>query len=661
MDSGAQAEVNKISHNAPATPSNPWGGLTRVNASESSPTAVVGGSAVGRASRAPGSGRGDSFNAAVGNVGAAAIGAERGSQPDWLAQSTASRQQYLGSTLASAAERRNGNLSSLDTATLPPGSNKANMQESPVSLSYSQFPQSAVVNQLSPQQLGGLGSASQSQQSRSFSTGAVGSIGSERRAVNASIPDGTSSVRSSRPPSPAMSASIQSLQSSILPSTTTQLPAFPQNPKLHSNEAEPSNNLSSIPQVVSQSSNNELESAFDAMLRSSVLFQEMLGRVAILEGHVHTLLMHALPANLSSQSQPNGIPSNGSFLPAPGMTAQFDGLPARSPSVVSSSANLFLPNTPGARNHNHFASSQSGQITNIQHSMTEPSTPTTDKDVIRQLSVQLSALGNNVAQLMSQQSALGTGLPGSTAGQTNTTAVVNGSWPYESPNHTQPQQHHGHGLPPHLIGRPNLSGHRAASYEVSRNNMHPRGLSASTAAYGEERDIGRGVGPGASKRGPHHLHAPTPMGMGSRRHSADVVDNMHAAAEGPAGQIAAGGVAGHGNQSLIGKWETLGVSGDLLRAIVKYGIGPPSKIQMKAIPCVLSSQDIVAQASAIQERIQCYVSDRARLENPVKLTHSSLRSFLLFSTFITISPSLPCTSLARVPSCQHSRPRAFRS
>ncbi|SCV72108.1 BQ2448_4802 [Microbotryum intermedium] len=59
--------------------------------------------------------------------------------------------------------------------------------------------------------------------------------------------------------------------------------------------------------------------------------------------------------------------------------------------------------------------------------------------------------------------------------------------------------------------------------------------------------------------------------------------------------------------SLGSKWDALGVGNELFRAIAKYGLGPPTKIQAKAIPCVLRSQDIVAQAPAIQERIQCYV------------------------------------------------------
>ncbi|GAA6028238.1 hypothetical protein JCM8097_006933 [Rhodosporidiobolus ruineniae] len=72
--------------------------------------------------------------------------------------------------------------------------------------------------------------------------------------------------------------------------------------------------------------------------------------------------------------------------------------------------------------------------------------------------------------------------------------------------------------------------------------------------------------------------------------------------------------------SLGSKWEVLGVGQDLFRAIAKYGLGPPTKIQGKAIPCVVRGQDVVAQAPAIQERIQCYVIPVLQ----ILYTHASL-------------------------------------
>ncbi|KAK4049500.1 hypothetical protein OIO90_005451 [Microbotryomycetes sp. JL221] len=59
--------------------------------------------------------------------------------------------------------------------------------------------------------------------------------------------------------------------------------------------------------------------------------------------------------------------------------------------------------------------------------------------------------------------------------------------------------------------------------------------------------------------------------------------------------------------SLGSKWEALGIGSDLFRIVAKYGIGPPTKVQMKAIPIVVRGQDVIAQAPAIQERIQSYV------------------------------------------------------
>ncbi|BGP24926.1 translation initiation factor [Rhodotorula toruloides] len=76
--------------------------------------------------------------------------------------------------------------------------------------------------------------------------------------------------------------------------------------------------------------------------------------------------------------------------------------------------------------------------------------------------------------------------------------------------------------------------------------------------------------------------------------------------------------------SLGSKWEVLGVCNDLFRAIAKYGLGPPTKIQAKAIPAVVRGQDVVAQAPAIQERIQCYVVPAIQ----IVYTHANLAAQL---------------------------------
>jgi len=55
------------------------------------------------------------------------------------------------------------------------------------------------------------------------------------------------------------------------------------------------------------------------------------------------------------------------------------------------------------------------------------------------------------------------------------------------------------------------------------------------------------------------------------------------------------------------KWEHLNLHPDLLRAIQKYGLGPPNKIQQRALPFLLRNYDIIAQAPPTQERIASYV------------------------------------------------------
>jgi superfamily II DNA/RNA helicase len=58
---------------------------------------------------------------------------------------------------------------------------------------------------------------------------------------------------------------------------------------------------------------------------------------------------------------------------------------------------------------------------------------------------------------------------------------------------------------------------------------------------------------------------------------------------------------------IVTKWEHLNLHPDLLRCILKYGLGPPNKIQQRALPFLLRGSDIIAQAPPTQERIASYV------------------------------------------------------
>lgn len=67
------------------------------------------------------------------------------------------------------------------------------------------------------------------------------------------------------------------------------------------------------------------------------------------------------------------------------------------------------------------------------------------------------------------------------------------------------------------------------------------------------------------------------------------------------------GSSGRDNGPIISKWEQLNLAPDLLRSLSKFGVGPPNKIQQRALPFLLRGADIIAQAPPTQERIAAYV------------------------------------------------------
>ena len=430
--------------------------------------------------------------------------------------------------------------------------------------------------------------------SRSASTTGLSTIGSERRQASEA-----QSVLSSRAASPTNSSSLhqspttltspQSLQHQ--PPSAISIAPPPNDTPVAQHQQLPANGSNQQQQQQSGSStSSELESAFDAMLRGSSAFQAVINRLSTLELQVQSMTGHSGPNghfDVTPTRSPSVVPSS-NYL-----TAQSGGH-SRPHSLLIPQANTASPSVVSTALHSPVLS-QGGQSDMPGfNTLSNAANTSADRDTIRQLSAQLSALGSNVAQLMAQQP-MPTSANNSMSSAPASATSAHGPWS-SGHEYGHPAQHGPvHGNPNHPMGRPNLSNLRASSYDIPRGAVMPRGSAAAAAAYNEERE--------ARKRSQMTLQAPQPMGMGSRRHSADIVENMHNVAEGMPGA----GPQGPGNQSLQGKWEALGVSGELLRAIIKYGIGPPSKIQMKAIPCVLNTQDIVAQASSIQERIQSYV------------------------------------------------------
>jgi len=113
-----------------------------------------------------------------------------------------------------------------------------------------------------------------------------------------------------------------------------------------------------------------------------------------------------------------------------------------------------------------------------------------------------------------------------------------------------------------------------------------------------------GAGPNAPRR---------PNGAFNRLDSFDVSgDNSGGGGGGwpapPSGPLTPGGsTQGPGTAHNMTKWDQVGLVPELLRGILKYGIGPPNKIQQRALPFLLKGSDIIAQAPPTQERIIAYV------------------------------------------------------
>ncbi|KAF9482448.1 hypothetical protein BDN70DRAFT_874996 [Pholiota conissans] len=88
-------------------------------------------------------------------------------------------------------------------------------------------------------------------------------------------------------------------------------------------------------------------------------------------------------------------------------------------------------------------------------------------------------------------------------------------------------------------------------------------------------------------------------GPGDKRRASGVLPDMQGE------NWAAGG--GRENGPVISKWEQLALAPELLRSLGKFGVGPPNKIQQRALPFLLRGADIIAQAPPTQERIAAYV------------------------------------------------------
>ncbi|KZS98072.1 P-loop containing nucleoside triphosphate hydrolase protein [Sistotremastrum niveocremeum HHB9708] len=87
---------------------------------------------------------------------------------------------------------------------------------------------------------------------------------------------------------------------------------------------------------------------------------------------------------------------------------------------------------------------------------------------------------------------------------------------------------------------------------------------------------------------------------------------------------------------MVSKWEHLPLAPELLRSIAKFGVGPPNKVQQRALPFLLRGSDIIAQAPPTQERIAAYVIPAIH----VALTYMNARPALRGPIVIMISTTV---------------------
>ncbi|KAJ9106752.1 hypothetical protein QFC19_003064 [Naganishia cerealis] len=172
--------------------------------------------------------------------------------------------------------------------------------------------------------------------------------------------------------------------------------------------------------------------------------------------------------------------------------------------------------------------------------------------------------GNGQGQLQQQQQqqALSNTMPGSLAPPAGRTRPNPGRSVSSSIVMSQQQNMH------------NMNAHGYNDWQHGGNNASNNGNGMKLGLVGNGGMVTPGLGGGPRDRG----DPPTPGGT-------------------------AGGPAG----IMVSKWEHLPLSMDLQRQIVKYGIGPPNKIQSRALPFMLRGSDIIAQAPPTQERIITYV------------------------------------------------------
>ncbi|KAH9951817.1 hypothetical protein B0H21DRAFT_775957 [Amylocystis lapponica] len=98
---------------------------------------------------------------------------------------------------------------------------------------------------------------------------------------------------------------------------------------------------------------------------------------------------------------------------------------------------------------------------------------------------------------------------------------------------------------------------------------------------------------------------------------------------------------------MVTKWEQLPLAPDLLRSLNTFGVGPPNKIQQRALPFLLRGADIIAQAPPTQERIAAYVIPAIHIAISNSPARSPLRGPIVVMISTTVDQATQAQRMIR--------------
>ncbi|KAG8922485.1 hypothetical protein FRC01_013971 [Tulasnella sp. 417] len=229
-------------------------------------------------------------------------------------------------------------------------------------------------------------------------------------------------------------------------------------------------------------------------------------------------------------------------------------------------------------------------------------------DEIRQLNQHIASLTSSVAQLMQAQAHAQ--IQARNAGIGGSPATMGSGYPGSST--TGPNGLAGMGVPPHVSGTPDLPQNPMTGLAAARdmgigNRASPRAPIPVRTFSSSSIEMGLNMANTPQGGGVGGMRVDTSAGPSmlrdKRRSSVMTIGRRDSAGT----AIDGGEYPRDGSGPVISKWEQLSLSPELLRSIAKYGVGPPNKIQQRALPFLLRGADIIAQAPPTQERIAAYV------------------------------------------------------